>query len=1199
MPTLNQIQCSIELGTDNIKLKEYGTKYTDSAVETFIPVPNAKVAFTVHVEQQKYLAPGLAAFVFVDGVYYANRNKMGLKVPGAGISKSETVAEFRFRQKEEKDTDGQFIGREWHFADLKTANADKAAHVNPQYYKNVGTIEVVILRASGLQDQAPPPKSNVASEEQRKQTAKPVAAVSIKKSASASAGGSFFGGMAGLFDGAADERDCLDESKLLSLYDDGADGQSDDSEQQAIYSLDGAGDEPPPRSVHSRRTNAQPPPGQIYDPVDGKFISLHEAVKQGDIPLEHQFLRVKLAMEYLNAENAKGHVIPGLQELLTTAQATMGQKAAVPKEPADVWESADPTAKPPPGYLLDPVSGKYISIPAALRKGVVTVEQQAARSDAVVKHLDELEAAGLLIPDDMLPALLAASKSKPTPEGANPAGNEHQGKGPAENAQIDGADQRPIVNNVYTTKSAAAPHANDAPGLPRLQSLPEAFIIEGPDGAPVKMQPYQVLPTLATTKEHLAELEQRYFDIKDGKILRDLTDAQASAEMHQLYEQAVVARAVFDRVQAIWVQVQEYMSAHGITELPRPGFRQVGEGTVGGGQGRGPLIRGAVKDYAPQLNAIPENGHYANQAMPGAWGSPDTPAANGWNKLDGNSVQQAQNGGWADANNSKPASQHSRRAATNAWVNQNSGSNGGNDAAGGWGRSDGNMKSQSAGGWDNYGNDRKEKTSIAWGATGDKHHSSKPRESPKAKGQISQSDGLTASSPPSGQPKPYWMSWQQAPPALDSSSSAAVVKRPTGRSPYQYAEVKMPAVPENKVSKDVKYGVQAGKGVKYSHEIARPVYIDSMASPFAVFSFKYRSVDVLKKLVKDDVVADMKKLTAKVEEADLRSLPRDELIARMMKLKTSGGSKPDNGPARGSSESKASSARNSEKPLHRSDGWSEASKGRSTRGDAWKEQTSHKSAQDAWVQSQRSASDKGGNGGWAQSQHGGKSKATSAQGGNNAAQNNNNTNQGGWDATPANVVGWDGHNEQAAEAVKAPTDKMQNAWDATTPKGSNLVQMPNGAWMTQEQALKDLDKMEEQSRMAAEKRKTAGSIQKEGDRKSVGASLVSHAFKGNQAFVTGGGQVGRAGAHSDMNPVKMKFAPTMVTHEATARSLMGQEAYDLIKAQHGRAYAMAQAGKVKGDDLPAAKVPYHFEAESDPMAKYREGGKVPSGPAGW
>lgn len=134
MPKLKQIDCSIELGSSNTKLKEYGARYSDGQIETFIAVPDADVPFSIHVKTGGYIAPGISFFVFMDGEYQCNRNRVGLKLPADGVQPKEYEAEFRLRQKEEKTAQGSFVVRDWTFAKL---NRGKLLLVFVWHYSNI------------------------------------------------------------------------------------------------------------------------------------------------------------------------------------------------------------------------------------------------------------------------------------------------------------------------------------------------------------------------------------------------------------------------------------------------------------------------------------------------------------------------------------------------------------------------------------------------------------------------------------------------------------------------------------------------------------------------------------------------------------------------------------------------------------------------------------------------------------------------------------------------------------------------------------------------------------------------------------------------------------------------------------------------------------------------------------------------------
>lgn len=74
----------------------------------------------MHLTSSGYIAPGLAMFVFADGVLQCNRNRVNLVVPSEDTKREETEIDFRVRQKEDKIGEGKWIGREWTFEELQT-----------------------------------------------------------------------------------------------------------------------------------------------------------------------------------------------------------------------------------------------------------------------------------------------------------------------------------------------------------------------------------------------------------------------------------------------------------------------------------------------------------------------------------------------------------------------------------------------------------------------------------------------------------------------------------------------------------------------------------------------------------------------------------------------------------------------------------------------------------------------------------------------------------------------------------------------------------------------------------------------------------------------------------------------------------------------------------------------------------------------
>ncbi len=165
MPTLKQLTCSVEWELSKIPLQEYQTTYSDGYVETHIAVPELPTPFSIHLQSNGYIAPGLSMFVYIDGVYQCNRNRQNLRIPDKNTTKKQTEVNFRVRQKEELSWNGSIHGKPWKFervnigaltkrqeiiftdvispvSDLDVGTNERA----PYDGEYVGTIEVVVLR---------------------------------------------------------------------------------------------------------------------------------------------------------------------------------------------------------------------------------------------------------------------------------------------------------------------------------------------------------------------------------------------------------------------------------------------------------------------------------------------------------------------------------------------------------------------------------------------------------------------------------------------------------------------------------------------------------------------------------------------------------------------------------------------------------------------------------------------------------------------------------------------------------------------------------------------------------------------------------------------------------------------------------------------------------------------------------------------
>ena len=158
MPKLKQLSCSVEHSPSDEEFAEYQTTYSDGYVQTFIAIPDRPTSFSIHLQSDGYIAPGLAMFVYVsatprpyprpsissnvtrrdevltpslacslltcpiqiDGVYQCNRNRQNLRFPDLNTPKEWTDIDFRVRQKEEQQPDGTYLGKAWSFGKVKT-----------------------------------------------------------------------------------------------------------------------------------------------------------------------------------------------------------------------------------------------------------------------------------------------------------------------------------------------------------------------------------------------------------------------------------------------------------------------------------------------------------------------------------------------------------------------------------------------------------------------------------------------------------------------------------------------------------------------------------------------------------------------------------------------------------------------------------------------------------------------------------------------------------------------------------------------------------------------------------------------------------------------------------------------------------------------------------------------------------------------
>ncbi|ODH46024.1 hypothetical protein GX48_07884 [Paracoccidioides brasiliensis] len=150
MPTLKQLTCQVEWAGSNVPFKEYGTTYGDGWVESYIAIPDAPSPFSINLKSNDYIAPGLAMFVSMDGVYQCNRNRNDLLPTSKSpeVSRMYRDVSFRVRQREERLPDGSWIGRPWRFEHFHLVEYEPNNPYILKQFEKLGTIQVVVVRCA-------------------------------------------------------------------------------------------------------------------------------------------------------------------------------------------------------------------------------------------------------------------------------------------------------------------------------------------------------------------------------------------------------------------------------------------------------------------------------------------------------------------------------------------------------------------------------------------------------------------------------------------------------------------------------------------------------------------------------------------------------------------------------------------------------------------------------------------------------------------------------------------------------------------------------------------------------------------------------------------------------------------------------------------------------------------------------------------
>jgi hypothetical protein len=119
MPLLGSLDCSIQVGNNGV-LYEYGVKHEKNAALCYVAIPDVTTDFTLILQNREYISPGLAVYVYIDGVYQCNRAKSNMD------PKHKPGTQFTLKGKEDELAPGQFIQRPWKFEPLNIGEFHQA-----------------------------------------------------------------------------------------------------------------------------------------------------------------------------------------------------------------------------------------------------------------------------------------------------------------------------------------------------------------------------------------------------------------------------------------------------------------------------------------------------------------------------------------------------------------------------------------------------------------------------------------------------------------------------------------------------------------------------------------------------------------------------------------------------------------------------------------------------------------------------------------------------------------------------------------------------------------------------------------------------------------------------------------------------------------------------------------------------------------
>lgn len=780
--------------------------------------------------------------------------------------------------------------------------ADKALSLNPQFTNNVGTIEVIILRCKTDADDSPPPKvlrsrtaDNPARSNGPKRSAAVAPAASVK---AASAEGNMLGGLFGLFDGACDD---------ISL------------------NLDGAADQP--LIGPDGRVRPDPPPGMVFDPVAGQFVPEDALIPPTEVRMamgmsDDMKDQIQAIEENLQQESAQldGHggypgvvinqrgsrgrdEMPGDKYLGLQGQTRSEYKQWQRETGQSVSTDANygqarnvqPRQAQSEGHPLRPDPANIARRLETMRIGFLNhlKEHPDHRRDAVqhklaiisrLQHLQQQAGGDFsnfpMWLTEVLTDLEIRRQYVIRLGQTYPGMNFTDLKEELENAQTS------ILLDLRYWKEFNLTQIDDCVDIQamfdeRVVNL-KKFIEKAERFSKTSTQDLRRRVEFVMLQRDRAREAVEYM-----KQLAHVEDPQRQARGWNINDPDHVHHGASGAGDGAYQHDWNYPNAN---QRNDHGFEQVGAGVWN------PLQRHAEQpQWATNGEAFggDQQGHgwptgscqgkRSNAAQANAWDNNDNPNGN-------RSESKKNEGNWKDTNNDRNNSISHKTYEHNfsngddhkdAWKGSQSQhtsrQSNKNDA---WYDGQGN-KSQvdddwtKKGGSGKGGNDR-------WNGDSKELSRSESRSRSASRSRSIQTAVKAQEADPTAYIKPYWKDWNKPFSRNESTDPGPKKIHDEPREVYTYPASSLPAVPKKKVT-DASHGIQTGRGADYTHKTHRPVYIDTMERPYAVFSFKYRSKEALEKILRTKVdTAELKDIQKQAEEARLNMLPKHKLIQELM-----------------------------------------------------------------------------------------------------------------------------------------------------------------------------------------------------------------------------------------------------------------------------------------------------------------------------